>query len=55
VLIKEYFDLSPRGMIEKLDLLRGDIYRKLPKTLFLDDYAWEKTEMVDALKRAASI
>lgn len=55
VLIKEYFDLSPRGMIEKLDLLKGDIYRKLPKTLFLDDYAWEKTDMVDALKRAASI
>jgi S-adenosylmethionine synthetase len=52
VLIKEYFDLSPRGMIEKLDLLRGDIYRKLPKTLFMDDYVWEKTDMVESLKQA---
>ncbi len=55
VLIKEYFDLSPRGMIEKLDLLRGDIYKKLPKTLFLDDYAWEKTDMVEALRQAAAV
>ena len=52
VLIKEYFDLSPRGMIEKLDLLRGDIYRKLPRTLFMDDYVWEKTDMVESLKQA---
>jgi len=55
MLIKEYFDLSPRGMIEKFDLLKGDIYRKLPKTLFLDDYAWEKTDMVEALKQAVAI
>ncbi|MEN6318741.1 MAG: methionine adenosyltransferase [Syntrophaceae bacterium] len=54
-LIKEYFDLSPRGMIEKLDLLRGDVYRQLPKTLFMGDYAWEKTDMVDSLKQAVSI
>jgi S-adenosylmethionine synthetase len=55
VLIKEYFDLSPRGMIEKLDLLNGDVYRQLPKTLFMGDYAWEKTDMVDSLKQAVSI
>jgi S-adenosylmethionine synthetase len=55
VLIKEYFDLSPRGMIEKLDLLKGDVYRQLPKTLFMGDYAWEKTDMVDSLKQAISI
>jgi S-adenosylmethionine synthetase len=55
VLIKEYFDLSPRGMIEKLDLLRGDVYRKLPKTLFMNDYVWEKTDMVEPLRRAASV
>ena len=55
VLIKEYFDLSPRGMIEKLDLLRGDVYRKLPKTLFMNDYVWEKTDMVEALRQAAAI
>jgi len=55
-LINEYFDLSPRGMIEKFDLLNGDTYRKLPKTLFLDnDYIWEKTDMIESLRRAASI
>jgi S-adenosylmethionine synthetase len=55
MLIKEYFDLSPRGMIEKFDLLDGNIYRKLPKTFFLDDYIWEKADMVEALRQAASI
>jgi len=55
MLIKEYFDLSPRGMIEKFGLLDGRIYRKLPKTFFLDDYTWEKTDMVEALKQAASV
>ncbi|HUH67188.1 MAG TPA: methionine adenosyltransferase [Syntrophales bacterium] len=55
MLIKEYFDLSPRGMIERFNLLDGSIYRKLPKTFFLDDYTWEKTDMADALKQAAAI
>ncbi|MGO9138684.1 MAG: methionine adenosyltransferase [Syntrophales bacterium] len=55
MLIKEYFDLSPRGMIEKFKLLDGSIYRKLPKTFFLDDYIWEKADMVEALRQAASI
>ncbi len=55
MLIKEYFDLSPRGMIEKFGLLDGNIYRKLPKTFFLDDYTWERTDMVEALRQAASV
>ena len=55
MLIKEYFDLSPRGMIETFGLLDGKIYRKLPKTFFLDDYTWEKTDMVEALRQAASV
>ena len=54
-MIKEYFDLSPRGMIEKFALLDGKIYRQLPKTFFLDDYIWEKTDMVEALRQAVSI
>ena len=55
-LIREYFDLSPRGMIERFNLLDGELYRKLPKTLFLDnDYLWEKTDMVASLKEAAHI
>jgi S-adenosylmethionine synthetase len=54
-LVNDCFDLSPRGMMEKFDLLNGDVYRKLPKTFFLNDYSWEKTDMIDSLKRAASI
>jgi len=54
-IIREYFDLSPRGMIERFNLLDGETYRKLPKTLFLDDYSWEKTDMVDQLKKAADM
>jgi S-adenosylmethionine synthetase len=55
VIIKEYFDLSPRGLIERFDLLNGDVYRKLPKTLFLEKYKWENTDTVEALKRAVSV
>jgi len=54
-LVKEVFDFTPRGMIEQYGLLNGDIYRKIPKTLFMDDYAWEKTDKIDDLKRAAGI
>jgi hypothetical protein len=42
-------------MIEKIGLLDGKIYRKLLKTFFLDDYIWEKVDMVEALRQAASI
>jgi S-adenosylmethionine synthetase len=55
VMIKEYFDLSPRGMIERFDLLNSAIYKRIPKTLFLDDYPWEKTDMVEQLKEAAAV
>jgi S-adenosylmethionine synthetase len=54
-IIGETFDLTPRGMIERFDLLNPSIYRKLPKTLFMDNYPWEKTDMVDKLKTAAAI
>jgi hypothetical protein len=40
-------------MIEKFDLLNSDIYRKIPITLFMDDYRWEKTDMVKKLRAAA--
>lgn len=55
MMIKEYFDLSPRGMIERFDLLNPVIYKKIPKTLFLDEYNWEKTDMVDQLIEAAAV
>ncbi|MDI6726087.1 MAG: methionine adenosyltransferase [Smithellaceae bacterium] len=47
---RKVFDLTPRGMIERFGLLRGDVYRRLPRTLFLDDYAWERTDMAERLK-----
>jgi S-adenosylmethionine synthetase len=53
--VGDVFDLTPRGMIENFDLLNGDVYRKLPRTLFMDDFAWEKTGKVDEVKDAAGI
>lgn len=51
--VKELFDLTPRGIIESLDLLRpiyrqtaayGHFGRELP------DFTWEKTDKVDAIR-----
>ena len=53
--VGDVFDLTPGGMIEHFDLLNGDIYRKLPRTLFMDDYLWEKTDKIDDVKEAAGI
>jgi S-adenosylmethionine synthetase len=50
--VGEIFDLTPRGMIERFGMLRGEIYRKICRTLFLDDYPWEKTDKADELKKA---
>jgi len=52
-IIEELFDLTPAGMIERFGLLKGDVYRKIPRTFFLDDYRWEKTDMVKQLQKAA--
>jgi len=52
-IVENVFDLTPRGMIERFNLLSGDIYRRIPRTLFMDNYPWEKTDMVKALKKAA--
>jgi len=51
--VKETFDLTPRGMIETFDLLKADIYKRIPRTLFMNkSYLWEKTDRTDELKRA---
>jgi len=52
-LIEANFDLTPQGMIEKFNLLDGAIYRKIPRTFFMDDYRWEKTDMAKTLQKAA--
>jgi len=54
-MIAEVFDLTPRGMIENFDLLNSRTYKKISRTLFMDDYPWEKTDKVEALKTAAGI
>ena len=51
---EKLFDLTPGGMIRRFDLLSGDIYRRLPKTFFLDDYLWEKTDMAGEIRQEAS-
>jgi S-adenosylmethionine synthetase len=53
-IIEELFDLTPAGMIERFDLLNGDVYRKIPRTFFMDNYRWEKTDMVKKLQKAAA-
>jgi S-adenosylmethionine synthetase len=54
-IVKKTFDLRPAAIIERLDLLRpifrktcnyGHFGRELP------EFSWEKTDMVDELKRA---
>jgi len=52
-MIEDHFDLTPEGMIEKFDLLNGNIYRKIPRTFYMDDYRWEKTDMAKTLQKAA--
>lgn len=51
--IKELFDLTPRGIIESLDLLRP-IYRKTAAYGHfgreLPEFTWEKTDKVDAIR-----
>ncbi|MGA9045300.1 methionine adenosyltransferase [Sulfuricurvum sp.] len=51
--VKELFDLTPRGIIESLNLLRP-IYRQTAAYGHfgreIDDFTWEKTDKVDAIK-----
>ena len=56
--IRDTFDLSPKGIITSLDLIRpiyrqtaayGHFGRELP------DFTWEKTDMADELRRKAGI
>ena len=54
-IVKKEFDLRPAAIIEKLDLLRP-IYRKTSNYGHfgreLPELTWEKTDMVDTLKKA---
>ncbi|MCD6486867.1 MAG: methionine adenosyltransferase domain-containing protein [Syntrophobacterales bacterium] len=50
-IVEKVFDFTPRGMIGRFGLLNGDIYRKIPKALFMGDYAWEETDVAERLKK----
>lgn len=53
--VREFFPLKPKGMIQKLDLLRP-IYRKTASYGHFgrgkDGFSWEQNDMVDALRKA---
>jgi len=57
-IVRELFDLRPKGLIAQLDLLRP-IYRKTAAYGHFgrteDTFSWEKTDKVDALKNAAGL
>jgi S-adenosylmethionine synthetase len=57
-IITELFDLRPRKIIEKLDLLRP-IFRKTACCGHFGrndpDFTWERLDMVDAIKKAAGV
>lgn len=56
--VNELFDLSPKGIIKKLDLLRP-IYRKTAAYGHFgredSDFTWEKTDMADKIKEYFSL
>lgn len=56
--VKELFDLSPRGIIKSLNLLRP-IYRKTAAYGHFgredDDFTWEKTDRVEDIKKYLKI
>jgi len=57
-LVREHFDLRPRGMVKMLDLLRP-IYRHTAAYGHFGredaDFAWERTDKADLLREAAGI
>jgi S-adenosylmethionine synthetase len=57
-IVMEVFDMRPRAIIEKLDLLRP-IYRKTACYGHFgrleDDFTWEKLDMVDEIRKLAGI
>jgi S-adenosylmethionine synthetase len=57
-LIREHFNLKPKGIVDMLDLLRP-IYRKTAAYGHFgreeDEFSWEKTDKADALRDAAGL
>ena len=57
-LVREHFDLRPKGLVRMLDLLRP-IYKRTAAYGHFgreeDDFTWERTDKADALRNAAGI
>ncbi len=57
-IINKLFDLTPKGIISKLQLKRP-IFRETARNGHfgreLADFTWEKTDMVDAIRKEAGI
>ena len=57
-IVREHFDLRPKGLIAQLDLLRP-IYQKTAAYGHFgrteDSFSWEKTDKVEALKNSANL
>ena len=57
-LVREYFSLTPRGIIEYLDL-RRPIFRETARIGHfgrgLEEFTWERTNMADKLRKAAGL
>ncbi|QCU90830.1 methionine adenosyltransferase [Thiomicrorhabdus sediminis] len=57
-LVREHFDLRPKGLIAMLDLYRPIYQQTASYGHFgreLDDFTWEKTDKADALRRDAGL
>jgi S-adenosylmethionine synthetase len=57
-LVRQHFKLTPKGIIDDLDL-RKPIYRKTAAFGHFgrteDGFTWEKTDRSDALRKAAGL
>jgi S-adenosylmethionine synthetase len=57
-IVTKLFDFTPRGMIERLDLLRP-IYKETARFghfgRALPGFTWERTDRVDDLRKAAGL
>jgi S-adenosylmethionine synthetase len=57
-LVRDHFKLTPKGIIDDLDL-RRPIYKKTAAFGHFgrneDGFSWEKTDRADALRKAAGL
>ncbi len=53
-IVAKLFDFTPKGLIESFDLLKGDMYRRIAVTLFMDDFPWERADRAAELRQEAA-